>query len=366
VDFEFSAEQEMLRASVRAFLADRSPISAVRAAYDAPAADRAVWDGLVGLGVVGLLAGDEHTGTSTSTSTSPGMVDAAVVLEELGRAVCPAPYASSAIGAVALADDALLPRLAAGAVIGTVAVFEAGTRFSWCTPATRAARDGDGYRLDGVKVHVPDAGAADVVLVTALDDDGALGVFATDDFTAEPVPTVDGSRKQGRVALDAARARRVDLGGRSTRDAITSALDRLGVALAVDGVGAAQRALELAVDYAKERVQFDRPIGSFQAVQHLCADMLRTVELARAAAYYACWALDAADPAEAHRAATMARAFAADALPSLGATAIQVFGGIGFTWEHDIHLYFKRLLTAGQAIGTASDHLETLAGIAVD
>ncbi|MDQ1380635.1 MAG: hypothetical protein QOJ71_1354, partial [Actinomycetota bacterium] len=114
------------------------------------------------------------------------------------------------------------------------------------------------------------------------------------------------------------------------------------------------------------RVQFDKPIGAFQAVQHLCADMLRTVELARAAGYYACWAIDDASPEEAHRAATLARAFAADAFPQLGGTAIQVFGGIGFTWEHDIHLYYKRLLSTSLALGTASDHLEELATIAID
>ena len=138
------------------------------------------------------------------------------------------------------------------------------------------------------------------------------------------------------------------------------------MAYAVDGVGAAQRALELAVEYAKERVQFDTPIGAFQAVQHLCADMLCTVELGRAAAYYACWALDEASPEEAHRAATLARAYAADAFPQVGATAIQVFGGIGFTWEHDIHLYFKRLLTLSVALGSAGDHLEELAAIAIE
>src|SRR4029077_12885386 len=142
-------------------------------------------------------------------------------------------------------------------------------------------------------------------------------------------------------------------------------LDRLGVAYAVDGVGAAQRALELAVEYAKERGQFDKPIGAFQAVQHLCADMLRDVELGRAAAYYACWALDAASPEEAHRAATLARAFACDAFPRIGGTAIQVFGGIGFTWEHDIHLYYKRLLSCGVALGTTADHLTELATLAL-
>jgi alkylation response protein AidB-like acyl-CoA dehydrogenase len=131
-------------------------------------------------------------------------------------------------------------------------------------------------------------------------------------------------------------------------------------------LGLADRLTELAVDYAKERVQFDKPIGSFQAVQHLCADMLRALELGRAAGYYACWAADDADPAEAHRAATMAKAFASNAYAQLGGTAIQVFGGIGFTWEHDIHLYYKRLLSLSVALGSSSEHLAELARIAID
>jgi acyl-CoA dehydrogenase len=301
MDFEFSEEQEMLRASVRAFLEANAPISAVRAAYDAPAFDPAVWQGLVDLGVVGL-----------------GMVDSAVVLEELGRAVCPAPYIASAIGAAPYASD--LTR------VGTVAISE----------------------------HVLDACAAeDAYLVTP---DGA---FVTGEFRAEPTTTVDGSRKVGRITVT---NEPTPVEGPT----LQRTLDRMGVALAVDGVGAAQRALELSVEYAKERVQFDQPIGAFQAVQHLCADMLRIVELGRAAAYFACWALDEASAEEAHRAATLARAFAADAFPQLGATAIQVFGGVGFTWENDIHLYYKRLLSCSLLLGTAPEHLAELAHLAID
>jgi alkylation response protein AidB-like acyl-CoA dehydrogenase len=340
MDFEFSQEQEMLRTSVRAFLADKSPISAVRAGYDVDSSDdRSVWDGLADLGVLEL-----------------DMVDAAVVLEELGRAVSPAPYASSVIGA-----RSLLPDLSG---IGTVAIYEAGSRYEWAHPRTRATRDGEGWRLDGTKVHVADATAADVFVVTACNEDGELHVFRTEAAGVEASASIDGSRKQGVVVLDGSQARLVP--SRDPHAAIVRMLDRLGVAYVVDGVGAAQRALELAVEYAKERVQFDKPIGAFQAVQHLCADMLRTVELGRAAAYYACWALDEASPEEAHRAATLARAYAADAFPQVGATAIQVFGGIGFTWEHDIHLYFKRLLTLSVALGSAGDHLEELAAIAIE
>jgi acyl-CoA dehydrogenase len=310
------------------------------------------------------------------------MVDAAVVLEELGRAVCPAPYTASAIGAVSLVVAAgsprehafLLPGLADGSTIGTVALLEPDAGYEWRAPTCRATPvPGDAtrpaWRIDGTKGHVPDASLASLVLVTAVDDNGALGVFAVEarDASVEvcPTPTVDGSRKQSRVSFRAAAGWRLGSAGASAEAAVATTLDRLGVALALDAVGAAQRALELAVDYAKERVQFDKPIGSFQAVQHLCADMLRTVELGRAAAYYACWAADDATPAEAHRAAVMAQAFSADAFASLGGTAIQVFGGIGFTWEHDVHLFYKRLLTSSVALGSADDFLTELATLSI-
>ncbi len=328
MDFEFTEEQEMLRASVRAFLADKAPLAAVRAAYDAPVFDPSVWDGLGALGVLEL-----------------GMVDAAVVLEELGRAVCPAPYASSAIAARSLIDVGVDG-------VATVALYEQGARYAWRSPSTYVVAG----RLHGAKVHVPDAAAADRFVVTAAD-----GVYLCEDGAVTPTPTVDGSRKTGRVVFDGVPARRLDV---SDAD-VEVMLDRLGVAYVIDGVGVATRALELSVEYAKEREQFGKPIGSFQAVQHLCADMLRTVELGRAAGYYACWALDEAPRAEAHRASVLAQAFAADAFPALGGTAIQVFGGIGFTWEHDIHLYYKRLLSCAYILGTASDHLAELADLVV-
>src|SRR2546423_11493237 len=172
MDFEFSEEQEMLRASVRAFLVDKSPIGAVRAAYDIDTLDRSVWDGLAALGVLDLE-----------------MVDAAVVLEELGRAVCPAPYASSVIGA-----RWLLPELTS---IGTVAIYETDTRYAWRSPATLARPDGPGWRLDGQKQHVPDAATAEVFLVTARDPDGRLGVFATEDATAGGSRAGGGARDEG-------------------------------------------------------------------------------------------------------------------------------------------------------------------------
>jgi alkylation response protein AidB-like acyl-CoA dehydrogenase len=362
LDFEFSEDQEQLRASVRRFLEERAPISYVRALLDdARSTTDEVWTGLADLGVTGLLVPDQHGGAGG------GMVDMAVVLEELGRAVHPGPFASSAVGAVSLVNLAgsdddrarVLPGLAAGETIATVALER---------PAeVRAARAESGWTLSGTHTHVPDAVAADLVLAASAVE-GGLGAFVVERGAAGldvvAAPTVDGTRRFATVTFAETPARR--LGADDASDAIAETVDRLVVAAVVDGVGAASRTLEMAVAYAKERRQFDRPIGSFQAVQHLCADMLRAVELARAGAYYACWAADAADAAERHRAATMAQAFAADELYGVGASLIQVHGGIGYTWEHDAHLYYKRLLTLKERAGGTPGQLEELASLILD
>ncbi len=369
MDFEFSSEQELLRASVRRFLAERAPIGYVREQLDDPVGTTAAtWSGLADLGVIGLLVPEEYGGAGM------GMVDMAVVLEELGRAVHPGPFTSTAVAAVSTvaragstADHAtLLPELASGDTIGTLGLTEPGGR-PWEEPATSASELGGTWTLSGTKVHVADAEGAQLLFVTARAG-AELGVFAVrrdaGGLEVAPTPTVDGTRKEGTVTLADTPAIRVGSG--DAAEAVAEIVDRLAVAAVVDGVGAASRALEMAVDYAKERQQFGRPIGSFQAVQHLCADMLQTVELGRAGAYYACWAADGAEPAERHRAATMAKAFATDGFYRVGASAIQVFGGVGFTWEHDIHLYYKRLLTLQQAGGGAIEHLEELASIILD
>jgi len=373
MDFEFSAEQEQLRASLAAFLDAHVPIAWVRERYDDVTATGDEWVRLASLGVVALLVPEAHGGAGG------GMVDAAVVLEELGRALYPGPYVSSAIGAVSLVTLAgdehdrarLLPGLASGEVVGTVALLEPDRRARWEDPTTVAtvatveSGDRNGWRLDGTKVHVGDAMAAQMVLVTARDAEGALGVYAAragaPGISVTPSTTVDGTRKQGSITFDGAPATR--LGTADARGPVAETVDRLAAAAVVEGVGTAARALEITVAYAKERRQFDVPIGSFQAVQHLCADMLRAVELTRAAGYYACWAADAAPASERHRAATMGLAYASDELFGVGASAVQVHGGIGFTWEHDIHLFYKRLLTLQDAGGGATDQLEELAEI---
>jgi alkylation response protein AidB-like acyl-CoA dehydrogenase len=363
LDFEFSEDQELLRATVRRFLTERAPIAYVRDMLDDERGTTDdVWSGLSALGVTGLLVPEVHGGAGM------GMVDMAVVLEELGRAVHPGPFASTAVGTaslIALAGSEedrseLLPTLASGDTIGTVALSG--------PSETRADEIGGDWRLTGETAHVPDAAAADSIIVTATTADGELGAFLvardTPGLAIESTPTVDGTRKFATITLTEAPARRLGTG--NAMGAVAETVDRLGVAAVVDGVGAASRSLEMAVEYAKERRQFGRPIGSFQAVQHLCADMLRAVELARAGAYYACWAADAADPAERHRAATIAQAFAADELYTVGASLIQVHGGIGFTWEHDAHLYYKRLLTLKELAGGSPGQLEELASLVLD
>jgi alkylation response protein AidB-like acyl-CoA dehydrogenase len=345
MDFEFSEEQEQLRESVRRFLREQAPMSYVRSMLDDPLGTTAeVWGGLARLGVTGLLVPESHGGSGR------GMTDMGVVLEELGRAVHPGPFLSSAVGAasalVALEDDSLLPGLADGSLIATLALH-----------GETVAQDST---VTGTKRFVPDALAVDVLLVTASDDVYAIEAGAPG-VVVEDAGSPDGTRKLATVRLDAVAARRV-----GSADALAGVVDRLLIAHVVDGLGAATAVLDLAVAYSKERTQFGQPIGSFQAVQHLCAEMLQALEMGRAGAYYALWAADEADPAQVHRAAVMAKAWASDAFSKIGADAIQVFGGVGFTWEHDIHLVYKRLLSLEHTLGGTSDHLTELAHLAID
>ena len=370
MDFEFSADQEALRETVRRYLADKAPVDPyVRQQLDeVKGTSPEVWRGLVDLGAVGLLVPEPWGGAGM------GMVDMGVVLEEMGRLVHPGPFLSSAIGAVSALcavgaewdRDAWLPLLADGSAVGTVALFEESTRGSWREPATSCRPSADGWRLSGVKTPVLDAASADCLLVSATTDEG-LGLFVVEPgapgLAIQPLAVVDGTRKQAQVTLDATPATRVGSGDAS--EALAEVVDRLLIAMVTDAVGTAARSLEIAVAYAKERIQFDKPIGAFQAVQHLCAEMLQSVEMARAGAYYALWAADAAPPEERHRAATMAKAFAGDALFRVGANTIQILGGVGFTWEHDAHLYYKRLISLHDLFGAPSEHLEELAAIIV-
>ena len=366
MDFEFDDDQDLLRETVRRFLADRAPISPyVRGQLETVSGTSPeVWTGLADLGLTGLLAPESRSGGGM------GMVDMAVVLEEMGRVVHPGPFPSTAVAAASLltlaGDDGagegageLLTAISAGETIATVVL-------TVDPSADPGVVDASGGRLTGAVAHVADAPGADVLIVVAATPEGR-GVFAVDRGAAgldvTTTETVDATRKQGSVTLHGTPARRMAFG--DTSDAVAATRDRMIAAAVVDGVGAAEQSMALAVGYAKEREQFGKPIGSFQAVQHLCAEMLQAVELGRAAAYYACWACDAADARERRRAVTMAAAFAGNGFYRVAASAIQVFGGVGFTWEHDIHLFYKRLLTLQQYGGPPHAHLEALAAIAL-
>jgi alkylation response protein AidB-like acyl-CoA dehydrogenase len=214
----------------------------------------------------------------------------------------------------------------------------------------------DGVLLHGAVTGVADAAAAGVILVLAQSPDGA-GLYAADTASSGVVVTacqnVDPTRKLFDVDLVNAPARLV---GAASDEAVAELIDDITIAYAADAVGAADAVMKLAIEYAKVRKQFGQPIGSFQAVQHLCVDMYETVELARSGVIHALWAADAADPTERHLAAVRAKAFAGH-LASVGDTAIQVFGGIGFTWEHDAHLYLKRLLGWSAFLGAPDRYL---------
>jgi alkylation response protein AidB-like acyl-CoA dehydrogenase len=286
------------------------------------------------------------------------MVEAGIVLEELGAVVNPGPWPSTAVAAVralirteAGGDEAakLLAGIADGSAVVTVGPLD--------PAAERPVANGGagGTAISGV-ADLADAAAADVILVLATDG-GRLGLYAVDadggGIAAVSRGGIDPTRKRFRCTFTDAPARRL---ATVTPQAAQALLGDVLVAMAADAVGAARSALELAVEHAKVRNQFGHPIGSFQAVQHMCADMFETVELARSGVLYGLWTADAADPAERHLAAVRAKAFAGR-LASVGDTAVQVAGGLGFTWEHDLHLYLKRLLSWSAYLGAPDRYL---------
>jgi alkylation response protein AidB-like acyl-CoA dehydrogenase len=342
MNLELTDEQVALRDTTRRFLAEKAPISGhVRELLDDPTGvDEAVWRGLADLGTTGLLVPEEYGGAGMT------MVEAGVVAEELGAALHPGPWLSSAVAATrALARldgtesaATILAGIADGTTIATVGLLELEH-----APVEAAGQGGD-IVLRGDISGVPDAAAADTLLVLAESPAGIeLFALGTDspDISVTPEPGIDQTRKHFRVTLDAAPAHRL---AAAASDSVAAVIDDVLIATAADAVGAARAVMGLAIEYAKVRKQFGQLIGSFQAVQYLCVDMYETVELARSGVIHALWAADNASPDERHLAALRAKAFAGR-LATVGDTAIQVFGGIGYTWEHDAHLYLKRLLS---------------------
>jgi alkylation response protein AidB-like acyl-CoA dehydrogenase len=340
MDFTFSPEQEALRETVRSFLTTAAPPAYVRAMIDdARGFTDEWWQQARQLGWPGLLVAGDMGGAGL------GMVDLVVLMEESGRLPLPGPVLSSVVAATLtaarLGDDQLLRDLAAGRRRGTLALEEGGAGDPLGSVTTEARPEGGGrWTLEGLKPLVLDGQTANFALVVARDPDG-LAAFVVDEPGAEPVPALDVTRKMARLELPGRTARRIGPPG-DQRALLARVADDVAVALCADTVGAADRALQLAVEYSKSRVQFGRPIGSFQAIRHKIVDMLHQVELARVGTHWAAWASDVDDP-QRQEAAAMCKAFVAEAANQVTGESIQVHGGVGFTWDVDCHLLFRRV-----------------------
>ena len=377
MDFGFSREQELLRQTARNFLEKECPSTFVRRMMDEPAGTTdELWTKLAALGRLGLILPEAHGGTGL------GLVDLTVVLEEMGRAVMPGPYFSTVLlGGLALVlagsegqRHAWLPKLASGEARATLALLEAEPRWDAAgvrLPAKPAK--GGGYVLSGTKLFVPDGHDADLLIVAArtarptkADPSAGVSLFLVPadarGVSQAPLPTMDQTRTLAEVTLS-----RVEVGpdallgpAHGAWPTLARLLDRAAVALCAEMCGGAQKVLEMCTEYAKVRVAFGKPIGAYQAVKHKCADMLVAVENAKSITYYAAWAQDQDTP-DAPLAASMAKAYVSDAYRRVAGDGIQIHGGIGFTWEHDLHLYFKRAKSSETTFGDATYHRERVA-----
>jgi alkylation response protein AidB-like acyl-CoA dehydrogenase len=372
--FAFTEEQEALRAAARSFLTDHSSSAQVRAAMQTDTGyDPAVWRRIgAELGWTALLIPEAYGGLGL------GYVELVALMEEMGAALLCAPFFST----VCLATNALLigaseeqrqqylPGIAAGDTTATVAFTEPNGRWDASGIEMVALQQGDGFILNGTKTFVIDGHTADLLIVAARcrGSHGADGVCLfvlpanTPGIERRLLPTMDQTRKQAQIILRDVCVPATALIGTAGEGwpILHRTLDLAAVALSAEQLGGAQRCLDMSVDYAKQRVQFGRPIGSFQAIKHKCADMLLRVESARSASYYAGWAASVQDP-ELPALASLAKAYCSDAYFHCAAEAIQIHGGVGFSWEYDMHLYFKRAKSSETLLGDATYHRELVA-----
>jgi alkylation response protein AidB-like acyl-CoA dehydrogenase len=374
MNFGFNDEQELLRATARKFFENECSSTVVRRLMDTPdAMEPALWTKLAEQGWLGLIVPEAHGGMGL------GLVDLVVLMEEMGRAVAPGPFFSTVLlGAGAILDAGTeaqrkewLPRLAAGDARATLAWMEPSAMLGPAGITLAATAKGGGYTLSGTKLFVHDAHTADVVVVaarTASSGPAERGVSlflvprGTRGLEVTLLPTMDQTRKLCEVTLrDVAVGADARLGDAPDGWApLQRTLDRATVALCAEMCGGAQKVLDMTVEYAKIRQAFGRPIGSYQGVKHRAADMLVDVENSKSITYYAAWAMDEG-VAEAPLAVSMAKAYTSDAFRRVSAAGIQLHGGIGFTWEHDLHLYFKRAKGSEFTFGDATYHRERVA-----
>jgi alkylation response protein AidB-like acyl-CoA dehydrogenase len=354
MNFEFSAEQKQMAAEARRFLAAKCPPSAVRAILEGPEPyDRELWKGLAEMGFLGVVIPEEFGGLGL------GYLELCVIAEEMGRALAPVPFSSSVMLATEFLlragseaqKQAWLPRLAAGEAIGTFAFAE---RAGAVTPRT-IQLTATANRLTGAKTAVPDGDVADFAVVAART--GAdISLFVVDltasGVTRAALDTIDPSRSHARIDFADVAAEPLGATGEGWR-ILTEVFDRAAILTAFEQIGGADRALEMARDYALERMAFGRPIGSFQAIKHMLADMYVSATLARSNGYYGAWALSTG-AAELPEAAATARVSATQAFQHCARNNIQVHGGMGFTWAFDCHLFYRRSNLLALNLGSLS------------
>jgi alkylation response protein AidB-like acyl-CoA dehydrogenase len=377
MDIRLSEEQIEIARQARKFLEKQCPTHYVRAMCenDVGFTDD-VWNGMTQMGWTAMRVPEAYGGLGLD------LVDVAVLMEEMGRAVMPGPFFSTVLlGVHALTEggthaqkERWLPGMAAGHIRGTLALYESDGGADPSYIHLQARPNLDGFILHGTKLFVPDAHVADFMVVAARTIEGSEAEHGISLFfvprdaqgvTLDLMPTMDGTRKLAGVEFNGVRVTGEQVMGKPNTGwtPLRRVLQAAQVGIAADSVGVAQRAMEIAVDYAKIRVQFDQPIGSFQAIKHRCARMFEEVESARSVLYWAAWAQDHADTQEAALAASTATAYCTEVASNIAASAIQVLGGTGFSWEHDIHLYLKRAKANEVALGDPAFHREQLAAL---
>ncbi|HKZ07033.1 MAG TPA: acyl-CoA dehydrogenase [Methylomirabilota bacterium] len=373
MNFGFNDEQELLRSTARKFFENECPSETVRRLMDSPEGmTPELWGKVAEQGWLGLVFPEAYDGMGL------GFVDLTVLMEEMGRAVVPGPYFSTVLlGGLAILEAGSeaqkkewLPKIASGNKRVTLAWMEPSAALGPAGVTLEAKGAGGSYTLSGTKLFVPDANTADAIVVAARTNAGTgedgVSLFlvprAARGVEVKLLPTMDQTRKLCEVTLTG-----VTLGPEALLGApglgwtpLTRVLDRATVALCAEMCGGAQKVLDMTVEYAKIRQAFGKPIGSYQGVKHKAADMLVEVENSKSITYYAAWAMDEG-VAEGPLAVSMAKAYVSDAYRRVSAAGIQLHGGIGFTWEHDLHLYFKRAKGSEFTFGDATYHRERVA-----
>ena len=374
MDFAFTEEQEELRDTALVFLTDHSGSEQVREAMQSELGyDPQIWKQIGSdLGWPSVIIPEEYGGLELS------YVELIALMEVMGGALLCAPFFSSVclggnallVGGTEAQKKEHLPGIAEGATLATLAFTEAGGQWGASEIEAIARKDGADFILSGKKSFVLDGHCADLLVVAARREgtigEAGISLFVvpahTKGIERRALPTMDQTRRQAEIELDNVRVPASALMGNEGEGwgALSKTLDLAAVALSAEQVGGAQRCLDMSVEYAKERIQFGRPIGSFQAIKHMCADMMLEVESARSASYYAgCIAAEESD--ELPVVASLAKAYCSDAYFHCAANSVQIHGGVGFSWEYDVHLYFKRAKSTESFLGDAVYHRELVA-----